>query len=182
MGSECKCLVVWTFFSTTLLGNWDEDWPFPVATAISKFPVQICWHIECCTLTESSRILNYSAGISLPPLALLAAVLPKVHLTSHSWMSGSRWMTTPLWLSGSLRSFLYSSSVYSCSSWSLLLLLGLYHFCPLLCPSLHEMLLCNLLQATFHAKMGTIKISHALGQKLKKKKRSPLKSEYLRVN
>ena len=29
-------------------------------------------------------------------------------------MSGSKWMITPLWLSGSWRSFLYSSSVYSC--------------------------------------------------------------------
>ena len=41
-------------------------------------------------------------------------MLPKAHLTSQSRMSGSRWMITPLWLSGSLRSFLYSSSVYSC--------------------------------------------------------------------
>ena len=42
--------------------------------------------------------------------------------------------------SGSLRSFLYSSSVYSCYLFFIsLLLLGLYHFCPLLCPSLHEM-------------------------------------------
>ena len=29
-------------------------------------------------------------------------------------MSGSRWVITLSWLSGSLRSFLYSSSVYSC--------------------------------------------------------------------
>ena len=29
-------------------------------------------------------------------------------------MSGSRWVITPLWLYGSWRSFLYSSSVYSC--------------------------------------------------------------------
>ena len=29
-------------------------------------------------------------------------------------MSGSRWVTTPLWLSGSLRSFLYTSPVYPC--------------------------------------------------------------------
>ena len=29
-------------------------------------------------------------------------------------MPGSRWVITPLWLSGSWRSFLYSSSVYSC--------------------------------------------------------------------
>ena len=30
MGDECNCLVVWTFFGTALLGNWDEDWPFPL--------------------------------------------------------------------------------------------------------------------------------------------------------
>ena len=41
-------------------------------------------------------------------------MLPKVQLTSHSRMSGSRWVITPSWLSVSLRSFLYSSSVYSC--------------------------------------------------------------------
>ena len=41
-------------------------------------------------------------------------MLPKAHLTSHSRMSGSRWVITALWLSGSWRSFLYSSSVYSC--------------------------------------------------------------------
>ena len=41
-------------------------------------------------------------------------MLPKAHLTSHSRMSGSRSVITPSWLSGSWRSFLYSSSVYSC--------------------------------------------------------------------
>ena len=41
-------------------------------------------------------------------------MLPNAHLTSHSRMSGSRWVITPLWLSGSWRSFLYSYSVYSC--------------------------------------------------------------------
>ena len=41
-------------------------------------------------------------------------MLSKAHLTSHSRMSGSRWVITPLCLSGSWRSFLYSSSVYSC--------------------------------------------------------------------
>ena len=40
-------------------------------------------------------------------------MLPKAHLTSHYRMSGSRWVITPSWLSGSWRSFLYSS-VYSC--------------------------------------------------------------------
>ena len=76
---------------------------------------QICWHIKCGTFTASSfRIWNSSTGIPSPPLALFIVMLSKAHLTSHSRMSGSRSMTTPLWLSGSWRSFLYSSSVYSC--------------------------------------------------------------------
>ena len=41
-------------------------------------------------------------------------MLPKTYLSSYSRMCGSRWVITPSWLSGSLRSFLYSSSVYSC--------------------------------------------------------------------
>jgi len=76
---------------------------------------QICWHIECNTFTASSfSIWNSSTGIPSPPLALVVVRLPKAHLTSHSRMSGSRWVITPFWLSGSWRSFLCSSSVYSC--------------------------------------------------------------------
>ena len=41
-------------------------------------------------------------------------MLPKTHLTLHSRMSGSSLVTTPSWLSRSLRPFLYSSSMYSC--------------------------------------------------------------------
>ena len=75
---------------------------------------QICWNIACSTFTASTfRIWNRSTGIPLPPLALLVVMLSKAHFTSHSRMSGSRWVITPLWLSGSWRSFLYSSSVYS---------------------------------------------------------------------
>ena len=51
--------------------------------------------------------------IPSPPLALFIVMLFKAHLTLHSRMSGSRWVITPTWLSGSWRSFLYSSSVYS---------------------------------------------------------------------
>ena len=40
--------------------------------------------------------------------------LPKAHLTLHFRMSGSMWVITPSWFSGSLRSSLYSFSVYSC--------------------------------------------------------------------
>ena len=75
----------------------------------------ICWHIECNTFKASSfRIWNCSTVIPSPPLALFVVMLPKAPLTLHSRMSGCRWVITPSWLSGSWRSFLYSSSVYSC--------------------------------------------------------------------
>ena len=64
---------------------------------------QICWHVECSTLTASSfRILNSSAGIPSPALALFIVKLPKAHLISHSRMSCSRRVTTPSWLTRSL--------------------------------------------------------------------------------
>ena len=76
---------------------------------------QICWHIECSTFTASSfRIWNSSTVIPSPPLALFVVMLPKDHLTSHSRMSLSNPVITPSWLSGSWRSFMYSSSVYYC--------------------------------------------------------------------
>ena len=50
-----------------------------------------------------------------PPLALFIVMFPKAHITSFSRMSGSRWVNTPPWLSGSLRLFFFNSlSVYSC--------------------------------------------------------------------
>ena len=58
------------------------------------------------------RTWSSLTGIPSPLLALLIVMLPKAHLTSHSRMFGSRWVITPLWLSGSWSSFLYSSSVY----------------------------------------------------------------------
>ena len=109
---ECNCAVVWTalalpFFrirmKTDLFQSCGHCWVF-----------QICWHIECSIFTVSFRIWNSSTGIPSPPLALFIMMLPKAHSTSHSRMSGSKWVITPLWLSGALTSFLYSSSVYPC--------------------------------------------------------------------
>ena len=75
---------------------------------------QICWYTECSTFTASSfRVWNSSTEIPSASLALFIVILPEVHLTSHSRMTGSRWMITPSWLSGSWRSFLYHS-VYFC--------------------------------------------------------------------
>ena len=76
---------------------------------------QISWHIECSILWASSfRIWNSLTGIPSPALALFLVMLPEAHLTLHSKMSGSRWVITASWLSWSCRSFLYSSSIYSC--------------------------------------------------------------------
>ena len=82
-------------FGIAFLWDWDENWPFLVLWPLLVF--QICWHIESSTLTASSfRIWNSLAGMTSPPLTLSVEMLHKVHLTSHSSMSGSRWVTTPL--------------------------------------------------------------------------------------
>ena len=136
---ECNCEVVWSFFGIAFPSDWNENWLFQSCGHCWVFP--ICWHIECNTFTaSSSRIWNSSTGIPSPPLALFVVMLSKAHLTPHSRMSGSRSVITSLWLSGSWRSFLYSSSVYSCH---LFLISSAYvrsiPFLSFIEPSLHEM-------------------------------------------
>ena len=117
MGDECNCPVVWTFFSTAILGKWDEDWPFSVQWPLLYFPNLLTYWVQHFDSIPCFKILNSSAGIPLPSLALLTAMLHKAHSTSHSRMSGSGWVTIPSWLSGSLRSFLYSSLYSFHLSW-----------------------------------------------------------------
>ena len=88
---------VWVWMKTDLFQSCGQCWFF-----------QICWHIECSTLTASSfRIWNSLVGILSLPLALLIVMLPKDHHISHARMPGSMWITTSSWLSGSLRPLLY---------------------------------------------------------------------------
>ena len=83
------------WMKTDLLQSYGLCWVF-----------QIHWHIECSNLTASSfRIWNSSAGIPSPPLALFLVMLPEAHLTLHSWMSFSRWVTAGAWLPRSLDVF-----------------------------------------------------------------------------
>ena len=113
MWDECNCAVIWPFFGLLFFGIGMKTDLFQSCGHCWVF--QICWHSECSTFTASSfRIWNSSTGILSPPLALFIVMLTKAHLTSHSRMSGSRWVITPSRLSGSWRSFLYSSFVYSC--------------------------------------------------------------------
>ena len=113
MWNECNCAVVWTFLALPFFGVGMKTDLFQSCGHCCVF--HIWCHIECSTFTASFfRIWNSSAGIPSPPLALFLGMLPKAHLTLHSRMAGSRWVSTPSWLFVSLRSFLCSSSVYSC--------------------------------------------------------------------
>ena len=146
--------LAWRILSITLLACemsatvWQFEWSlalpfFGTGTKADLFQscghcwvFQICWHVECSTLTASSfRILTSSAGSLSPPLALFLVMLHKAHLTSYSKMSASRWVTISSWLSGSSRPFLFSSSVYSCHLF-LISSVFAYHFCLLSCPIL----------------------------------------------
>ena len=133
------------------------DFSSHVATAeSSKFA-----DIEYRTWTASYfRIWKSSAGISSPPLTLLVVMFPKTYFTSHSRMSGCRWVTTPSWLSQSLRPFLHSGCCY-CS---------VIQSCPTLCdcmdcsfpgfPVLHH--LPELAQTPGHQVGDAIQPSHSL--------------------
>ena len=107
MWNECNCIVIWTFFGIFFL------WHFPVLWPLLSFPNQLPYWVEHFD-SFIFRIWNSSAEIPSLRLTLLVINLPEAHLTSHSRLSCSRWVTTLSWLSGSLRPFLYSYYVYSC--------------------------------------------------------------------
>ena len=99
---ECNYAMVWTFFNIAFLWDWNENRPFPVLCPLLSFPnLLVYWvqHFHSIILQDLKKI-SWNSIIC-------------TNFTSHSKMSASRWMITPVWLSGSWRSFLYSSSVYS---------------------------------------------------------------------
>ena len=125
MWDEYNCVVIWAFFGIAFLWDLNENWTFPVVWPLLSFPNLLAYWVQ-----HFHSIIfqdwNSSTGMPLPPLALIIVMLSKTHLTSHSRMSGSRWVITPLWLSGSWRSFRYSFSVYSCH---LFLISSAAHLC-----------------------------------------------------
>ena len=124
MWNACNCVVVWTYFGIAFF--WDRNETDLFQSCGHCWVFQICWHIECSTFTASSfRIWNSSSGIPSPPLALFIVMLFKVHLTLHSRMSGSKWVITPLWLSGHEDLFcIVLLCILTTSSQYILLLLG----------------------------------------------------------
>ena len=71
---------------------------------------QICWYTECSTLIASLfRILNSLAEMPSPLLVFIVFIV-----MLHTLRSLTPWVSTSSFLSRSLRSFLYSFSIYSC--------------------------------------------------------------------
>ena len=46
MWNECSCTIVWTFFGTALLLDWNENWPFPVLWPLLSFPNVLAYWVE----------------------------------------------------------------------------------------------------------------------------------------
>jgi len=78
MWNEYSCVVLWTFFDIVFLWHWNEPDLFQFCG--HWWFLQICWYIECSTLSGSSlRILSNSAEISSLPLALFILMLSRAH-------------------------------------------------------------------------------------------------------
>ena len=43
---EWKCAVIWTFFGIAFLGNWNENWPFPVLWPLLSFPNLLAYWVQ----------------------------------------------------------------------------------------------------------------------------------------
>ena len=102
MWNEHNCAVVWTCFLT--LPFFGMDWKLTISGPIFllSFSNLLAYWIQNFN-SKSFRIWNSSTGIPSLPVALLIAMLPKAHLTSHSRISGCRWVPTPSWSSGLLK-------------------------------------------------------------------------------
>ena len=105
---EGNSVIVWTIFGIAFFCDWNENWPFPVLWSMlfSKFA-----GILSAALSQHHLLGFEIAQLEFHHSNSFVVMLPTTHLTSHSRISGSRWLITPSWLSGPSRSFLYSSSV-----------------------------------------------------------------------
>ena len=43
---ECNYVVVWTFFGVAFLGDWNENWPFPVLWPLLSFPNLLAYWVQ----------------------------------------------------------------------------------------------------------------------------------------
>ena len=95
---ECNCAAVWTFFGMVLLWDWNKNWHFPVLWPLLSFPNLLAYQVQCFNSIIFGD-LKYLKKNSITSNSLFVVMVPKAHMTSHSMMSGSRWVITPSWLS-----------------------------------------------------------------------------------
>ena len=88
---KCNCAVVWAFFGIAFLWDWNESWHYPVLWPLLSFSNLLAYWLQTFT-AWSFRIWNSSNGIPSPQLALFIVILPMAHLTSHSRISGFRFI------------------------------------------------------------------------------------------
>ena len=86
MGNECNWPVVWTFISTALLGNWDEDWP-PVLWPLLGFPNLLTLHGKWEKRWKQWQISSLWA---LKSLWMVAAAMK---LEDDCFLAGKLWPT-----------------------------------------------------------------------------------------
>ena len=46
MWDECNCAVVWAFFGTAFLWDWNENWSFPVLWPLLSFPNLLAYWVQ----------------------------------------------------------------------------------------------------------------------------------------
>ena len=84
------CMVVWAFFGIVLLGIGMKTDIFQSCGHCRVF--QICWHIECSTLTTSSFSIWYStAGIPSLTLGLFVVILRPSWLHTPGYLALGEW-------------------------------------------------------------------------------------------
>ena len=91
---ECDCVVVWTFFSIAFLWDWNENWPFPVLWPLLSFPNLLAYWVQHfhSIIFQDLKWLNWN---SITSTRFVHSDASKAYLTSHSRVSGSRWVITP---------------------------------------------------------------------------------------
>ena len=107
MWEECNRAVVWAFFEIAFLWDWNENWPFPVLWPLLRFPNVLAYWVQHFHSTIFQD-LKYHKWDYITSTSFVHSDAFYGPLDSHSRMSGSRWVITPLWLSGSWRAFLCS--------------------------------------------------------------------------
>ena len=105
---ECNCAVVWAVFGIAFLRDWNEDWPFPVLWPLLSFPNLLASWVQHfhSIIFQDLKELNCNSSTSTSFVRSDASSGP---LDLCSRMSGSRWVITPLWLSGR-----FAKSLQSC--------------------------------------------------------------------